>query len=262
MEDFVDEDTHEIVSVERAEILFKAGTYVDQKIQQKINFYILDGSITEPVELSNQDRKGLYNELYGLSPWLAKVKYNDKMHKLMLKGRNIEHCIDIIRDYMETRVNGMFAIMQIGAADSAIFIDDEITHLTETDLDKMYQEGSISFNCYCDALDNTVKDNHPYEDNRVYWSMTYRLEWETKVKQVGEDIIPTQFIVHSVNADTATKAILRYLTVKDHEERDAVTRKTDGEKVYTLHLVEAKQMPIHAIIPIEYTEANKPKKNE
>lgn len=260
-EDFIDEDTNETVSIERSVILHKAGTYVDQKTQQEINFDIIEGSITEPVELSNQSRTGLYNEMYGLRPWLAKVKYNDKAHKFLLKAKNIEHCIDIIRDYMETRVSGVFSILQIGTSDNAVFIDDEITHLTETDLDKMYQEGSISFNCYCDALDNTAKDNHPDEDNRTYWSMNYSLEWKTKV-QSSEEYENNLFIVHSVNADMATKAILRYLTMQDHEECDAATRRKDGEKVYTLHLQEAKQLPIHAIIPFEYTEANMPKKEE
>lgn len=260
-EDFIDEYTGHVIGLERSEILHKAGTYVDQKTQQKINFDIIEGSIAEPVELSNQNRTGLYNEMYVLRPWLAKVKYNDKVHKLLLKAKNIEHCIDIIRDYMETRTDGVFAIMQIGTSDNAVFIDDEITHLTETDLDKMYQEGSISFNCYCDALDNTAKDNHPDEDTRTYWSMNYSIEWKTKVQQSME-YDNNLFIVHSVNADTATKAILRYLTMEDYNERDAATRKKDGEKVYTLHLQEAKQLPIHAIIPIEYTEANKPQKDE
>lgn len=263
-EDFLEEDTGKVYSLERSEILFRAGTYVDHKTQQKINFDIIEGSITEPIELSNQDRSGIYSKGYGLRKWTAKVytSHDGKVKKYMLTARGIEHAVAIIEDYMETRTNGAFGIVQLVVADSAVFIEDEITHLTETDLDKMYAEGVINFNTYCDALDNTEKDNHPDEDNRTFWQMSFCIDWTTKKQSHTADGDVNTFIVHSVSADIATKAILRWLTMEDHQERKPEVRKADGEKVFTLHLQEAKQLPIHAIIPIEYTEANAPKKDE
>lgn len=39
-EDFIDEDTHETTSIERTEILFDRGLYIDENLLQKIMFSI------------------------------------------------------------------------------------------------------------------------------------------------------------------------------------------------------------------------------
>jgi len=56
-EDFIDEDTKEVVTIQRNEILFDKGTLVDNDTLSEINFYLQSGDIKD-VLVSNQQRKG------------------------------------------------------------------------------------------------------------------------------------------------------------------------------------------------------------
>ena len=44
-EDFVDKDTGKITSVERNEVLFEKGTYIDREVLQKIQFFLTSLSL-------------------------------------------------------------------------------------------------------------------------------------------------------------------------------------------------------------------------
>lgn len=46
-EDFVDDSTGEVVSIERNEVLFDKGTLIDQDTLAQIRFYMQEGSIKE-----------------------------------------------------------------------------------------------------------------------------------------------------------------------------------------------------------------------
>lgn len=258
-EDFKDEDTDEIISIERTELLYNEGTYVNQDTQQRINFYYMDGTITEPIKLTNQRRQGFLASYNGNVPFYAKVYNDGKTRKYLLRASGLRHAIRVVEDYQETRVNGPFFIKDIGRFETATFVEDEVRHMTGTDLDKAFMEGTISFQRYCEYLDDPVSDKHPDKDQRSYWQMEYAIGWKAGKKQIVEvDSANTRtFIVHSVNTYAAQKAILRTLTSEDHAERSKEVRKVDGEKIFTLSLQEAKQLPISAIIPTEYTEANK-----
>ena len=54
-EDFIDESTGEVVTIERNEILFERGSYIDDDLAQQINFSIQAEEIKD-VEVSNQRR--------------------------------------------------------------------------------------------------------------------------------------------------------------------------------------------------------------
>lgn len=54
-EDFVDDDTGEVVTIERNEILFERGKYIDNDLATEINFYLQSEDVKE-VEVSNQRR--------------------------------------------------------------------------------------------------------------------------------------------------------------------------------------------------------------
>lgn len=46
-ENFFDEDTGEVCSIERSELLFERGSYLDKETISRIMFYMQEGSITE-----------------------------------------------------------------------------------------------------------------------------------------------------------------------------------------------------------------------
>ena len=51
----MDDDTGEVVTIERNEILFERGKYIDNDLATEINFYLQSEDVKE-VEVSNQRR--------------------------------------------------------------------------------------------------------------------------------------------------------------------------------------------------------------
>ena len=54
-EEVLDSDTGEVISIERNDLLFEVGKYIDEETAQSISFHIQCGDITD-VEVSNQRR--------------------------------------------------------------------------------------------------------------------------------------------------------------------------------------------------------------
>ena len=104
-EDFTDEDTQEVVSIERKQLLFEKGLLIDRDLLAKISFHLQAGDIKE-VEVSNQKRLGYENEITRLRPWLAQVKNGDKNYKLLLYGSSVTNVIEILNDYLELNYHG------------------------------------------------------------------------------------------------------------------------------------------------------------
>ena len=76
-EDFIDEDTGEIVSIERHEVIFQKGTKIDADLAARIQFCIESGEI-EDVEVSNQCRQAVERNLNGLYPWKVRAHIDSK----------------------------------------------------------------------------------------------------------------------------------------------------------------------------------------
>lgn len=99
-EDFVDKDTDETISIERNEILFERGTYIDQDVLSSIRFYLQEGSLTE-IEVSNQKRLAMIDTNHSLYPYKAVVKIDDKRKTFLLYATSIANALVILVDYVE-----------------------------------------------------------------------------------------------------------------------------------------------------------------
>lgn len=99
-EDFIDEDTKEVVSVERTQKLFDRGRLIDQDLLTQINFHLQTGDIKE-VEVSNQKRLAFENKNTFLHPWQAQAEIGDKKYKFLLYASGISNVIEILNDYIE-----------------------------------------------------------------------------------------------------------------------------------------------------------------
>lgn len=96
-EAFTDEDTGEVVNIERNEIILEAGTYLGKEELATISFYIQEGSVTE-VEVSNQRRMAYESSYNGLHPFIAQV-FLDKKKKFLLKAQSIDQAREIVKDF-------------------------------------------------------------------------------------------------------------------------------------------------------------------
>lgn len=97
-EDFIDEDTKEIVSTERSEILFPAGRLIDQDLLVKINFALQCGDI-KSVWVSERIMQSQRQPLH--SAHIVKVTDKDGTHDIYVAGCDTtDDAAQIVSDYL------------------------------------------------------------------------------------------------------------------------------------------------------------------
>lgn len=128
-EDFADEDTGEVVSIERNELLFDRGTFLSNDIISEINFYLQSKDVNE-VLISNQQRSGFTAKGY-TSVWSATVKLRNKKYTYLLYANSMDLAIKIITDYLEQEVIGGFVLHAVKELDfcNLIATDDDSEEL-------------------------------------------------------------------------------------------------------------------------------------
>ena len=125
-EDFVDNDTGEVVSIERKELLISRGVLIEGDIFAQIQFYLQSGDI-EGVEVSNQKRKAfLLAESGYLIPWAVKARIKGKNRPFLLYAPSINGALEIAKDYIELNFSGEFSFVSAKTFDSCIFLKTEI----------------------------------------------------------------------------------------------------------------------------------------
>ena len=124
-EDFTDEDTGEVVTINRNQILFEKGTAIDKDVLSNIMFYLQSGDIKE-VEVSNQKRLASESYVSGTRPFLATANVNNKMMKFLVNAKDIANVMEILRDYIELNYYDGFSFQQIKAYDDCIILNDTL----------------------------------------------------------------------------------------------------------------------------------------
>lgn len=248
-EDFMDEDTQEVVSVERTEKLFERGTLIDQDVLAKINFYMQAGEIKE-VEVSNQKRLAFENKNNWLYPWQATAIIKDKKYKFLLYGKSITNVVEILKDYIELNFSSAFRILMAKEMDSCIILVDNLTK-QKVDLEKAYLKEEISLEEYIEA-----KDRGDDEDDKIEEKKFYQLE----IKIVYSDDVETvqSFIVHTFDTDRAMMIISQYLKKLEEDKREHHKEKGYSEyevRDFKLSIEKAAPIPIGAFVPKEFSMA-------
>lgn len=143
-EDFVDEDNGDVVSIQRNEIIYDRGTFIDNDVLTEINFHLQTNDIQE-VKISNQKRIGFLSG--GLtSVWQAVAKYNNKKFTYMLYSNSMRMAFDIATDFLEQELPGGFQLHTLKELDysNPIVVDDDTEELDfykiELEVSFEYQE--------------------------------------------------------------------------------------------------------------------------
>ena len=248
-EDFIDEDTKEVVSVERTQKLFDRGRLIDQDLLTQINFHLQTGDIKE-VEVSNQKRLAFENKNTFLHPWQAQAEIGDKKYKFLLYASGISNVIEILNDYIELNYASGFTLVMAKEIDSCIILTDNFEK-QKVDLEKAYLKDEISLEEYVEAKDG-AKD----EDEEIKEKKFYQLE----VKITYSDNIETtqSFIVHTFDTDRALMVISHYLKKweekKNQEHRDKGWSEHEIRD-FKLCIEKAGPMPVGAFGPKEFSLA-------
>lgn len=136
IEDFVDEDTGEVVSIERSEIIAEAGRFLDNDIIPQIIFHIESGDVKEVV-VSNQRREARFVKGYS-AVWSVTVEVNRKKVKLLLYANSADMAIEAAKDFVELNYSGYCRMVQIKEFGSYIMIADTLKKDEENDSGKKY----------------------------------------------------------------------------------------------------------------------------
>lgn len=142
-EDFVDEESGEVVSIERHELLFEMGTLLDPNTITEINFMLQSGDISE-VKVSDQERACV--RYFGqTSLWETQILLNQKKKKLFLYANTVELAKEIASDYIEQTYTGHFDFIQFKKLDYCNVIYEDLAE-SEKELDVYKMEVTVAEN--------------------------------------------------------------------------------------------------------------------
>lgn len=167
-EDFIDEDTKEVVSIERKEKLFERGLFLNKEAVSRIQFSIQAEEITEvKVSELRYDAERFIGT--SLLPWEVSVSGGTSGKFLYLtRAQSAEQAITVATEYagMYLGLNGWFSVKQVKYCDYNIVEDSDecIPEKAPVDYDADYEyfKVTVQSRFYCDLDDDADKENHVY----------------------------------------------------------------------------------------------------
>ena len=250
-EDFVDESTGKVVSIECNEVLFERGTLIDQDVLTQIRFCMEADGIKE-VEVSNQKRMAFENENKCLYPYIAQAQIGDKKYKFLLYATGLDNVIAILKDYIELNYQSGFTLTMAKEFDSCIILTDNLKERKVDSASEVYLKNEISSEEYFDAMDSENTENEePKPDEKKFYQIGTKVVFDDE-----EERIQT-FVVHTFSVDRAMMLITHWIKNKEDEyEKQAKEKGYEYEKreIHT-SIESAKPIPVGRFIPREFSMA-------
>lgn len=196
-EDFLDEDTGEVVSIERNEIIFQRGVKIDTELAARIQFCIESGEL-EDVEVSNQCRQAVERDLNSMAAWKVRARIDSKNYSFVLHAQNVKSAIAVAIDYIELNYANMFWITGAQLVPGMIIIDNlkKSTHVSDADKG---EEG---------------KDDEKY----------YKIDADVSILEKGDNddsnSIRYTFLVKAKNVDLAKEIINAWIARAEAEKAE------------------------------------------
>lgn len=230
-ESFIDEDTGEMVNIERNEVLFDRGSLIDQDLLAKIRFSMEADGIKE-VEVSSQQRLAFENENNSLYPYLAQAQISNKKYKFLLYATSLENVCLILRDYIELNYHSGFTLTMAKEFNSCVILNDNLK-------ERKVDDASLAY----------LKNDSDEESKKFY-------KIETKIT-FDEEQRTQIFVVNTFNVDRAMMLITHYLKNKEEEcEKQAKEKGHEFNKREIHAAIEsAKPIPVGEFIPKEFSMA-------
>lgn len=251
IEDFVDEDNGKVTSIERNEILFERGIFIDQEVLAQINFFMQAGDIKE-VEVSNQCRAAFQVKNTYMHPYIAQVVISGrkvKKIKFLFHATSIPKSLELLKDYIELNYRDGFYITMLKEFDSCIILTDNL---------KKYKS-DLPFDQWEDVdvdVDNDTDEEATELKKFFQLDITIRYDNDTSYTQT--------FVVHSFNVDRCMMLINKYLNEKEKERESAAIINGSTYTYVDFHTMieEAKPISIGCYIPLEFSEAYRDRDND
>lgn len=138
-EDVIDEDTGEVVSVERYEMIIRRGTEITKEVAATLAFSIQSGELDQ-VACSHECRMGKLACYENCHQYTAKIKLNKKKLNVLLWAQKISQAFDVLVDWFELNYTGNFVIASIAETDNGVYLEGGAIQQTQTKVeeDKIY----------------------------------------------------------------------------------------------------------------------------
>ena len=216
-EDFIDQDSGEVTTIERTEIIEPAGTLVTQDVLARLKFFIEAGELKE-VLVSNQLRKGALATYNALVPYTVTLKpFDGATVKLLVRAASLAMAIQIAEDYGDYLIDGYYRVKSAKKEDNFFIIDEP------------------------------VKDGKEEEDTTP--DVYYKIDAVISItKADGAELVKDSaetFLIPSPDADVARKLILREIARQYKKEHGVVS--------VELTLSEARTFNASDIVPYDFS---------
>lgn len=239
-EEVLDSDTGEVISIERNDLLFEVGKYIDEETAQSISFHIQCGDITD-VEVSNQRRIARPDKRYSLLPFKATAVIGNKRKSFILQAQSATLAIEVVTDFIELNFTSRFVVDSVKAMPGYIILNDRFRRAVEE------VEGG-------NEAGEETPDGEEARDDTKY----YRIEADIVAKREDDEDEPRpssyDFIVKTRDIDTAKAVITAWLNTQLKKEAEKEGREITA---FEVSLTSASPFNLNAIIPYAFCAAYK-----
>lgn len=239
-EEVLDSDTGEVISIERNDLLFEVGKYIDEETAQSISFHIQCGDITD-VEVSNQRRIARPDKRYSLLPFKATAVIGNKRKSFILQAQSATLAIEVVTDFIELNFTSRFVVDSVKAMPGCIILNDRFRRAVEE------VEGG-------NEAGEETPDGEEARDDTKY----YRIEADIVAKREDDEDEPRpssyDFIVKTRDIDTAKAVITAWLNTQLKKEAEKEGREITA---FEVSLTSASTFNLNAIIPYAFCAAYK-----
>jgi len=218
-EEFINQNTGYVCTIERHEVIFEKGTYIDRSNLPKIEFHMQCGEVDQVV-VTDQCRQAIIIENSTVSPWVITFIKDKKKIKILLFAKSLSQAIEIASDYVELTFQGMWTINQVKSFTNCIYIDTS-KYKSKLKLETEEEEDIKSF------------------------------YFVTGLQQSPIGTFEYAFLLHATNVDECKKYI--DLAFQEKIQDMVLLSEEKGEHYFTIK--SATITSIHKVISQEFTQA-------
>lgn len=250
-EDFLDEGSGEVVSIERKELIYERGTLLQAEELSRIQFFMNEGSISE-VEVSNQKRISYEFKNTYIYPYMAQVDVENKKKKFLMLASSVDNALEIVKDYVELNYTGRYQVSMVKEYENHIIIVDTMLKKPLDDVTKLALDEELYSREERDQILKGDDENTP--DTLKFYKIKARVSFSD---EENKDEIFQSFIVNTYTAERAIMLINDFLNREQNKhEKEAVDKgNTFKRKDINAVIEESGVIPVYAFIPKAFSEA-------
>lgn len=250
-EDFLDEGSGEVVSIERKELIYERGTLLQAEELSRIQFFMDEGSISE-VEVSNQKRMSYEFKNTYIYPYMAQVDVENKKKKFLMLASSVDNALEIVKDYVELNYTGRYQVSMVKEYENHIIIVDTMLKKPLDDVTKLALDEELYSREERDQILKGDDENTP--DTLKFYKIKARVSFSD---EENKDEIFQSFIVNTYTAERAIMLINDFLNREQNKhEKEAVDKgNTFKRKDINAVIEESGVIPVYAFIPKAFSEA-------